>query len=231
MEYIDAIQSAQSIEEVVEAAEQFAKVLGFDYVSYIHRPHTPFAEPKLTIRSTYPKAWQNIYLGQEYFKYDPVVLHVKTSTAPLIWTAEGNFQSIPDLREDMAAFELNFGWCQATRNMAGTSMMSLSRPGEPMSQTEIHTHTPTLMWFTQVFNDALEKLISTASVIDTEVHLTNREIDVMRWTSDGKTSNEISVILGISERTVNFHLNNVMTKLDVNNRVAATVKAISLSLI
>jgi LuxR family quorum-sensing system transcriptional regulator SolR len=54
---------------------------------------------------------------------------------------------------------------------------------------------------------------------------------VLRWTGEGKTSYEIGKILSISERTVNFHVNNVLSKLAATNKVQAVVKAIATGLI
>ncbi|MFV0949558.1 helix-turn-helix transcriptional regulator [Wolbachia endosymbiont of Nasonia giraulti] len=45
--------------------------------------------------------------------------------------------------------------------------------------------------------------------------LTKRENEVLHWVSAGKTYWEISVILGIKEGTVKFHMGNVVRKLDV----------------
>ncbi len=50
------------------------------------------------------------------------------------------------------------------------------------------------------------------------VQLTPREIECTHWAAQGKTSWEISIILGISERTVNFHLTNSMQKTGSINR-------------
>ncbi|MGV7962619.1 helix-turn-helix transcriptional regulator [Photorhabdus tasmaniensis] len=61
--------------------------------------------------------------------------------------------------------------------------------------------------------------------------LSTREVEVIRWTCEGKTSAEIANILEISTRTVNFHINNVMEKLVVPNKVAAVAKAIAYNLI
>jgi LuxR family transcriptional regulator len=61
--------------------------------------------------------------------------------------------------------------------------------------------------------------------------LSNREIAVLRWTADGKTSSEISCILNIAERTVNFHINNVITKLNAANKTSAAIKAAMLGLL
>ena len=63
------------------------------------------------------------------------------------------------------------------------------------------------------------------------VKLVEREITALRWTAEGKTSADIAEILRISERTVNFHLNNASAKLGACNKTAAAVKAALLGLI
>ena len=62
-------------------------------------------------------------------------------------------------------------------------------------------------------------------------HLTKREQEILLWLSEGKSSFEISVILGICESTVKFHVNNTLTKLDATNRTHAVAKALRLDLI
>jgi LuxR family transcriptional regulator, quorum-sensing system regulator CviR len=56
--------------------------------------------------------------------------------------------------------------------------------------------------------------------------LTAMEIEVLKWLKEGKSSWEISMILGKSERTVNFHTNNLINKLNANNRTHAVAIAI-----
>jgi len=51
-----------------------------------------------------------------------------------------------------------------------------------------------------------------------ESPLSKREAECLSWVANGKTSSEVSQILGISERTVNFHVNNSMKKFDAVNR-------------
>jgi DNA-binding NarL/FixJ family response regulator len=58
-------------------------------------------------------------------------------------------------------------------------------------------------------------------------HLTDREREVLTWVGRGKTSSEIAIILGLSERTVNFHCDQAMKRLDVSNRAQAVAKAVS----
>ena len=64
-----------------------------------------------------------------------------------------------------------------------------------------------------------------------KIVLSCREKEVLDWLKQGKSSWEISVILGISERTVNYHIYNIMQKLDAVNRPQAVAAAVRLSLI
>lgn len=52
--------------------------------------------------------------------------------------------------------------------------------------------------------------------------LTPKELEILRWASEGKTVWEISKIRAISQATVKFHLRNIYAKLQVSNRVQAT---------
>jgi DNA-binding CsgD family transcriptional regulator len=55
--------------------------------------------------------------------------------------------------------------------------------------------------------------------------LNDREVETLTWAARGKTSAEIAVILGLSKRTIDFHLDNARSKLGVATRVEAAVKA------
>lgn len=57
-------------------------------------------------------------------------------------------------------------------------------------------------------------------------HITKRELECIKWASEGKTSWEISQILNISERTANFHLANCIEKTGSTNRQQAIVRCI-----
>ena len=57
-------------------------------------------------------------------------------------------------------------------------------------------------------------------------HLSTREVACLHWSSLGKTSWETGLILGVTERTVNFHIGNACHKLGVNNRRAAVAIAV-----
>ncbi len=64
-----------------------------------------------------------------------------------------------------------------------------------------------------------------------EKPISSREREVIEWLSHGKNTWEISSILGISESTVKFHINNIMRKLDAVNRPHIVALAFSRGLI
>jgi DNA-binding CsgD family transcriptional regulator len=59
--------------------------------------------------------------------------------------------------------------------------------------------------------------------------LSRREADVLLWVAQGKTNIEIGIILGLSPRTVQKHLEHIFLKLGVETRTAAAMRALSLS--
>ncbi|MEW5686146.1 MAG: helix-turn-helix domain-containing protein [Pseudomonadota bacterium] len=54
--------------------------------------------------------------------------------------------------------------------------------------------------------------------------LTPREQDALSWVAEGKSDWEISVILGLSEATVRFHVDNARRKLGAVNRAHAVAR-------
>ncbi|NRB40595.1 MAG: autoinducer binding domain-containing protein [Pseudomonadales bacterium] len=61
--------------------------------------------------------------------------------------------------------------------------------------------------------------------------LTDKQLEVLNWMKEGKNSWEISIIMGIKEGTVKFHVTNIMHILGANNRTQAVAIAISLGVI
>ena len=61
--------------------------------------------------------------------------------------------------------------------------------------------------------------------------LTRREIDVLRHLAQGQANKQIAVKLGISERTVKFHVSSIFRKLDAANRTEAVTLAVQKGII
>jgi LuxR family transcriptional regulator/LuxR family quorum-sensing system transcriptional regulator CciR len=61
--------------------------------------------------------------------------------------------------------------------------------------------------------------------------LSARELEVLQWCAQGKSNGVMASILGISEKTIEFHLASIFRKLEVNGRMLAVLKGIELKLI
>ena len=57
------------------------------------------------------------------------------------------------------------------------------------------------------------------------VALNDREVETLTWAARGKTSAEVAQILGLTKRTVDFHIENARTKLGAATRTEAVLKA------
>ena len=64
-----------------------------------------------------------------------------------------------------------------------------------------------------------------------EGFLTPRQVEVLQLVAEGLTNREIAQRLGLSERTVDRHVSDTLTRIDVSTRAAATAFAISRGLI
>ena len=68
-------------------------------------------------------------------------------------------------------------------------------------------------------------------VMPREMKFSKRELEILKWTAEGKTSAEISMILSISENTVNFHQKNMQKKFNAPNKTQIACYAAAIGLI
>ncbi|EEX49546.1 nitrate/nitrite response regulator protein [Pasteurella multocida] len=75
-----------------------------------------------------------------------------------------------------------------------------------------------------ILSDSIKNaLIERQSATDPIYSLTDREMDVLRLIATGLSNKQIAGQLFISEETVKVHIRNLLRKLNVHSRVAATV--------
>lgn len=91
-----------------------------------------------------------------------------------------------------------------------------------------HPHAVPMM---QVLHELSEECIELVDSKDggsevSENPLSKREIEVLKQVSKGLLSKEVAFILGISTRTVEYHLKSIFTKVNAQSRTEAAIKAI-----
>ncbi|MGO7036461.1 transcriptional regulator VisN, partial [Rhizobium ruizarguesonis] len=67
--------------------------------------------------------------------------------------------------------------------------------------------------------------------VDRDFELTDRELECLFWIAEGKTSDEIAMILGISRNTINNYITSVMRKTATKTRSEAIAFAVRNNLV
>src|SRR2546421_80761 len=76
-----------------------------------------------------------------------------------------------------------------------------------------------------IAHDGREGLAAILRQMPDLVLLNEREVETLTWVARGKTSAEIAQILGLTKRTVDFHIDNARIKLGAATRTQAVIKA------
>lgn len=225
-----APSAAASPEEVFIYIEAEARELGFEFCAYGLRMSVPITRPKTTYFTNYDPEWQRRYLEQNYIEVDPTVAHGMRSSEPVVWS-DDFFSATPQLWAEARKYGLHHGVAQSRRDARGAySLLVLARSQVAIEAAELAQIKRKLPWLIESSHVTMLASCSALNDDPTLPRLTQREICVLRWTADGKTSAEIATILGLSERTVNFHVNAFVEKLGTCNKTSAVVRAAMLGL-
>ncbi|PWL19739.1 LuxR family transcriptional regulator [Falsochrobactrum shanghaiense] len=225
-DFYDNIQSSDNAENLFGQIKLYAEKLGFPFVSYV------MCVPSLTSVAHWirfeklPEGWQKHYAARKYAEIDPVIRHGVNSIEPLVWSSH-LFAETPQLWSDAQEHGLKAGIsqpCWAARGVFG--ILSFMRDKPVLSAGEMSMLRRQMQIVTNLLHLSMYEHLDVPGIsCVSEVNLTAREREILRWTSEGKTAEIIGTILNISTRTVNFHISNVLTKLVAVNKVQAVAKA------
>lgn len=225
------ISSAGGSQETFELILAEANRIGFQYCSFGMKAPVPLVAPRVTWCSNYPLAWQKRYDEMGFIRRDPTVAHAIVSDDAVIWT-DKLFASCPELRAEAREHGLVHGWVQPRRDAQGmVSLLTLARRDPAISEAEVKAKTERLKWLSFVCHEGMSKVWKGRLREGLEIELSARELEVLRWSCDGKTAADTAQILGLAEATVNFHARNACNKLGTSNKTAAAVRAALMGLL
>ena len=232
VEFWDNLQGlleCTSFERLRTHADRQVKRLGFDNWIYSDASVSRHAEEPLV---AFPTDWMNHYKRHSYFDVDPVIEHCRMRLTPCLWAADPRARPAGYLTRFFSE-AVDFGLCAGiglpTHGPSGPpSMLSVATSDSAHAASYLR-QLGELQLLASFVHEAQLRISSLAA--QAQVHLTARELDCLRWAAEGKTSWEIGQMLGISERTAIFHLNNSARKLGVIGRRQAIARAMSLQLI
>lgn len=233
LDTLEALLACNTPDELRRAVGEYAKRLGFHSWVYAANPNGQRAQPY--ILSAYPAAWLERYFEKGYMGIDPVVTHCRDHATPLIWNADGPVGKAgpnhPAFFNDAADFGLKVGISAPVHGL-GCQWGLLSVAGsEEKTDRRTQLYQLANVQLLATFTHEAGHRFATTPQTGVNVHLTARELECLRWAAEGKTGWEIGRLLGISERTVVFHVENAAHKLGVFGRRQAVARAIALHLI
>lgn len=218
------LQALNDDSQIFHAACQMAHELGFDYLAFATSTDYTGTLSHMEGTSNMPARWCKRYRAQGYVHQDPTVLHCLQSVVPLLWS-DPVYARAPTLHRDAWAHGIRHGVSLAIHDTCGQmSMMSLIRRELAVSADEFCLKAGDCLLLGNVLHQRLGGHVFNAldGVGDP---LSSRELEMLRWSAQGKTAGDIGTILSLSERTVNFHINNAVKKLGTSNKTTAVVHA------
>lgn len=231
--YASVLQS-RSRDDFRDEVVRFTQQLGFSTVSaMVVIDHTLRTSEFITVDNT-PEAYRDGFLDVGATRRDPVLQHCKRSSVPIVWdqstyTAGG----VGELWEEQARFGYQTGIAVALHLPEGRHFqIGVDRDRAlPLDPAALQRMVADLQLFAVCALDTAMRVLVSEAARPQRPALTPRELEVLRWTMEGKTAWEVGAILGISERTVVLHLGNAMRKLECVSKHQAVLKALQLGLI
>ena len=230
-EVIEQLQRLQSMSELPEVLKKISDIVEFDYFLFgLALPNSITNSDVITF-DNYPRDWRQAYDDEGYLKRDPIVKYSINNYMPVTWS---QITESPDYSKK----DLEIIWeADASGLKAGFSVPIHGTIGEwgifsfasgvntQAQKVKFSDAIPVVQMLIPALQDTIRRLRA-AEMKDPQAKLTKREKECLTWATEGKSSWEISQILGCSERTAIFHLTNAATKLGATNRYQAISKAL-----
>lgn len=241
-EYIDTSRRCTRPIELRDALMAHVSRLGFEHLAAIAvfddlsivRVHEGAGEAPLRI-GTYSEAWAKRFFDKGYESIDPVCLKMEKAVSPFYWEGcneehektVGLSQLSKKFQSESRELSLIRGLTIPIDNVDARSTISFCGKNAQNSPGVMHMLHLIGIYFQQKIL-ALSVALS-GNHPKSDVRLTPRESEVLRWYANGKSAWDIGVVLSVSEAAVRFHLSNIRGKYGVHSSVHATALAISRS--
>lgn len=208
------------------------------FICGIGRLHKKGISPVKLIYSNFPEEYLKLLKQPDGLIFSSAIRNwLRTSEVQLIDPSAPDFCMQPGL---------DSGWlsqfkASGLKNLAAHGLLDYTR--HYISYFSFHQipgllnagHKKRLKILVPYLNAALLRVLhsdrTNAKKVIASQALTERELEVLNWVGEGKTSAEIAAILGIARNTVRNQIQNTLIKLRVNTRSQAVAKAMKKGLV
>jgi LuxR family transcriptional regulator, quorum-sensing system regulator CviR len=232
IEVLHFAAQSESVEDVKDVLTRFQTLFPFDRVigglAKLGRTGA-FEGFTNVLNVSYPEEWIRLYWQKGYFEVDPVLQTALRKPGTQHWETTYKTASSDKQTEFMAAakeFGLRDGITTGLADAAcGIATFCSFASAE---RVDAKRYVPLVEYFGYHVHLALLRTAPKSSqpVAPCVRELSLREMTILNWVKNGKTNWEIAKIMGITERTIRFHVESIFSKLDVTSRSHAVATAI-----
>jgi len=182
------------------------------------------------IATNWPARFLAAFDAMQPLRNSPVIARLRISTAPIAWSLDASEQTPVGTIDGGQALMMRYGFTRGTvipvhGADGGRAAVTFEGSREALQRAELaELAMEAALAYDQYFR------LKNAPALD-GARLSEREMQVLSWAANGKTSVEIATILSLSDHTVNSYLNSAMRKLDCVNRTQLVAKALRLRII
>lgn len=235
-DYEEQIERAETPEAIWALCTAFFRAHGIPRVTYHHLP--PVGAPDggaVRFRAEgFPEDLVALYVSGRMWRDNPALRHSlrAKSSEPFYWSEVAELPEMSDRSraffDAIAAAGLADGLgveVFGPNGRNGYCGLGLCASQIPLPPEEVHD----LHWACQFAHLRYCDMLAAAAGAPPE--LSPREHEVLGWVARGKSNASIGEILGISGHTVDAHLRRIFLKLDVGDRISATLRGLGVGLI
>ncbi len=201
-------------------------------IAYCGSNFDQIQDEKALLVSTCPLKSMTQHIKPQFFWDDPVLQQSFESFLPLDWHTIDNkdskiidyFRYQVENRSSMQGMSFCLRGCGSEKGALLVASYCEYNYWISISQ-KMASHFQLICYY---LHDRIQKIKEASSP---KITITKRENECLYWASLGKTAGETACILGISERTVRFHLNASKQKLNATNITHAISTAIKQNLV
>lgn len=187
-------------------------------------------------RQWLPPPWRNIpkdfaeaYAALATHGGDILIQVALRTHRPVLWRAAWNAAPTPSARKAADVFN-SFGFADGVTVPVAVPPRQFDLVGIALP-VEVTAHAPLVSAIAFACQTVWWKSAEARGEPTPGPLLTPREAQVLQWIRQGKSNRDIGTITDLSERAVEFHVANVLRKLDAGSKLVAVLNAIRLGLL
>ena len=220
---IDTARSADAILQAFRSAMERYGLRNF-LITGLPVPHDTDWQREILADGWSPE-WHRRYVTEEYFLHDPCVAQCRHSPQPFRWGELPAARLVARAKlviDEAAEFGMKEGICVPIHvPLAGPGVVTMAS-----DRMEVPPSAMPLIETLCVHTFRSLSALGTPGDRDEPTPLTARERELLEWSAQGKSTDDIACILGVTRNTVESHQRNIRAKLDAINVAHAIVKAL-----